>query len=123
MGRQTIKLLLGFSLFLVTSCYYDVEEELYPSNGCDSEDMSYTSDIIPILENYNCISCHTTAFASGGVVLDNFDDLKVHVDNESLLGSIKYADGYTGMPFGADPMSECDIEKIESWIYDGAKNN
>ena len=45
---------------LIGSCYYDVEEELYPSLECDTADITYTADVLPIIEG-NCFSCHNQA--------------------------------------------------------------
>ncbi|MGB1037421.1 MAG: hypothetical protein ACPGYY_02160 [Bacteroidia bacterium] len=85
--------------------------------------MSYTDDIIPILTNYRCISCHNTTSPGGSVDLDSYDDVKIYVDNNRLLGSIKHSNGFSAMPQFSSQMASCDIDKIESWIYDGAKDN
>lgn len=86
--------------------------------------MSYQEDVIPILTRNGCIGCHNTTNPGGSVNLDNYDDVKISVSNESLLGSIKHSDGFKPMPLGrTSKIDACDIDKIESWIYDGAENN
>lgn len=112
------------SLFLITSCVYNNEEDLYPSSDCETDNVSYQDVVIPIMENNGCIGCHNTTFPQGSVNLDNYDDVKISVDNGSLLGSIKHSDGFKPMPLNStSTIDQCDIDKIESWIYDGAQNN
>lgn len=31
------------------SCSYNIEDELYPTVGCDVADMSYSQDILPLI--------------------------------------------------------------------------
>ncbi len=111
-------LLLGF----LQSCYYDVEEELYPSTGCQTEGITFSTEILKILQN-QCFSCHDAANNFGGVTLENYESLKVYIDNGSLLGAIKHEDGFSAMPKNQAPLVECDIEKMEAWINAGAPNN
>ena len=108
-------------LFGLNSCYYDVEEELYPG-GCETINLSYSQDIVPILEN-NCLSCHNQASNFGNVTLEGYDNVLLFVTNGELLGSIKHESGFSPMPQNAAQLVECDIEKIETWIADGAPNN
>ncbi len=108
-------------LVLGTGCYYDNVEDLYP-DGCRTNNMSYQDDIVPILTG-NCLSCHNSMDEQGGVNLENYDDLIIYVEDGSLLGSVKHADGYEPMPLVGPMISNCSISKLESWIYDGALNN
>ncbi len=124
MERKTINyffimvmLTLGF-----TSCYYDIAEDLYPTTTCVTDSMSYATNIVPIIKS-NCIACHSTAANQGGVDIETYDKIKVYVENNSLLGSIKHQSGYSPMPKGGSKLSTCDISKIEAWITQGAKNN
>lgn len=122
MEHQTIKLwLIGMVVFF-TACYYDNEEELYPPTNCITENMSYQTNIVAILER-NCYVCHSTAANNGNVTLDNYDDLIVYVNNGKLLGAINREPGYSPMPQNAGKLPDCDIAKIESWVAAGAPNN
>ena len=119
------KLKFVIVLFLIIffgSCYYDVEEELYQTIECSTADMSYQSDILPILEN-NCLQCHDAASNFGGITLEGFDQLKTYVNNNQLIGVIKHEAGFSPMPKNAAKLLDCEIEKIEAWITDGAPNN
>ena len=108
-----------------TSCYYDNEEELYESNVCISENMSFKNDIVPII-NRNCILCHSNATSNSlgaGINLDGYDNVKIYVDNSGLIGSINHTSGFSPMPKGGGKIPNCDIEKIQNWINDGSPNN
>jgi len=107
---------------IFTSCYYDNEEELYPEDTCKTDDMSYSNDIVPILED-NCYSCHDQANNQGGVTLEGYSNLKAYVDNGKLLGAIKHEPGFSEMPQDEPQLEQCQIDKIEAWIDQGALDN
>jgi len=119
------KFLIAASLFalLLAGCYYDVEEELYPSIECDTEQMSYTNDILPIIQD-NCYQCHSQNNNLGaGIVLEGYTNLVVYAESGQLLGVVKHQSGFSPMPKNAPQLPNCNIEKIEAWIMDGAENN
>ena len=74
MAHRTIKTLILSSVLLLGGCYYDVEEELYTTTDCVTNEMSYAEDILPIIEN-NCYSCHDTRTKTGNVVLEGYNQL------------------------------------------------
>lgn len=46
-------------ILIFKSCSWDNEETLYPGpEECDTTNVSYTTDIVPILSGY-CYSCHS----------------------------------------------------------------
>lgn len=114
---------LFFGMVLISSCYYDNEEELYPSTMCITENMSLQTNIVPILQN-NCYSCHSiaTAPANRNVILEGYDELIKYVNNGQLVGAIRHESDYP-MPQNAPKLSSCNISKIESWIDAGALDN
>lgn len=123
MELKTIRILFIATLLVsFNSCYYDVEEELYPTLECDKQDMSYSSDIVPILES-TCYQCHDSASNNGNVTIDSYDALKPYIDNATLLGVIKHDPGFSPMPKNLSKLLDCQIEKIEQWILDSALNN
>lgn len=111
------------ALVLLMSCDYNSEEELYPNTDCQTENMSLASDITPILDNYNCNGCHSSTSNSGDVDLEGYDNLKIWIDNGKLMGSIKHDGTASEMPKSNPKMADCDIDKVEAWISQGAKNN
>ena len=107
---------------LISACYYDVEEELYPSGTCDTANMSFSQDVMPIF-NQNCNICHSASAAQGNVILDTYDAVLPYVNNGKLLGSIRHQGGFSAMPQRKPQLSTCTIDKIAAWITDGAMNN
>ncbi|PHN07952.1 hypothetical protein CRP01_04140 [Flavilitoribacter nigricans DSM 23189 = NBRC 102662] len=114
-------MILPFVL-LLPACYYDVEEELYPDTGCATDNVTYSGTILPILES-NCFICHSEAAKNGNVILEGYDNLKGHVDSGRLLGAIRHEAGFSPMPQNQPQLVDCVIEKIETWIEDGAPDN
>jgi len=116
---------LALLLFLFTgiACYYDVEEELYPeTNACDTTAVSYTADILPLIQSA-CYSCHNIPTSFGSVTLEPYTALKEYVDNGQLSCTINHANGCSPMPTNAPKMPDCEISLIEKWIADGAPEN
>ena len=106
-----------------TGCYYDVEDELYPSTtGCDTTTVTYALSIKPIIET-NCLVCHSQASNQGNVVLEGHANLKSWVTNGRLLGAIRHESGFSPMPKGGAKLSDCNISKIEKWVADGTPDN
>lgn len=114
--------MLLIMILLLSSCYYDVEEDLYGPLDCNPIDVSYSGDVAPIMKNH-CNSCHNLGTQSGGVRTDIYSELKIVADNGRLVGSIKHQDGYTAMPQGVDPLNSCNVSEIEVWITEGTKDN
>ena len=122
MERLIIKLLLVGFVAVFASCYYDSEEDLYPSTGCNTTNLSFVANIQPIFER-NCYSCHSAAANTANVTLEGHSNLMNHVNSGRLIGAIRHEPGFTPMPQGASKLIPCDIAKIEQWIADGSPNN
>jgi len=119
------KIHLGFvllSCLFINSCYYDNEEELYGDVECDTSNVTYTDDVLPVMEQ-NCYVCHAANVNQGGITLEGYDALKVYVDNGRLLGAINHDSGFSPMPQNAPKLPDCAISKIQAWVDDGAPNN
>lgn len=119
-----VKLLSVLSLFvfLNAACYYDVEEELYPVNTCDTTSVTYAVTVQNIIQE-NCYVCHSAASQQGGVILEGYTALKGYVDSGQLLGAIKQNSGFSPMPQGQPKLDDCTILKVETWITGGALDN
>ena len=126
MTKINILILAFIGSLALSSCYYDTEEELYPTavpaGNCDSIKGEYSAEVEPII-NLQCRSCHNDGFASGGVNLQDYEDVKNSVLNGTLLKSIKHEAGASPMPQGAPKLDECDIVAFEKWAGAGAPNN
>ena len=119
--KRAFFILAGMALCLA-GCYYDVEEELYPTLECQTEGLSYLSDIAPIIQR-NCLGCHSQAANQGNVALEGYSRLKIYVDNGKLQGVINHQAGFSPMPKNQPKLLGCEIAKIERWISDGALDN
>ncbi len=95
----------------------DFEEE-----DCDLEMVTYSEEIVSILEE-GCISCHSESTVSGGVRLDNYQQVAIVAENGRLLGAVSWSPDYINMPFGGTQIDDCYIQQIETWIDAGFPNN
>ena len=128
------------SLILWSSCTQENLDELLEDNTgntlCDTSfSVSYQNDIVWILRftknpstSEPCYNCHSQATSGrgGGRVFDTYNGLKTYVDNEQLLCAIKHLGcaGAQPMPYLAgEKIPDCDINRIEAWINQGAPNN
>ena len=95
-----------------------------PAQTCDTVNMKYAANVVPIMQA-NCYSCHGASSngGSGGIILDGYANLKKWADNGALVGTITHASGFVAMPFGQAKMSDCNINKIISWVKNGAEDN
>jgi hypothetical protein len=126
--KKVILLLIvaSASLFVLNSCYYDIESQLYPvgSTNCDTTNVTYSVTVTGILSANACLSCHGGTGASGGnIILDNYNSVKNYAQNGKLYGSISHSPGYSPMPQGGNKLSSCNILKIKKWIDRGMLNN
>ncbi|WP_242929113.1 hypothetical protein [Pontibacter vulgaris] len=119
--------ILSFILSLVSACSSDNEEDLDPKpdplpQQCDTTSVTFSGTVAPILAS-NCYSCHASAIAQGGVVLDTYAGVKQQADRGNLIGVITHAPGFPPMPQGGNKLSDCNIAKIKKWVDSGALNN
>lgn len=110
---------------ILTSCYYDSEEDLYPvlSSACDTTSVTFSGSIAPLLAN-SCNSCHSnsTAAAFGNNIrLEAYADVTANIDG--FVGSIKQTGAYSPMPKNGGKLSDCSILVVDIWVRDGMLNN
>jgi hypothetical protein len=121
-GKSLICICIVGTLLSASACYYDSEEELYGTVECNLNDITYTTAVLPIIED-NCYACHNASANFGNVTLEGHAQLKKYVDNGQLLGAIKHESGFSAMPKNLAKLLDCEIEKIEAWVDAGALNN
>jgi hypothetical protein len=108
--------------FVISGCFYDVEEELYSDLECQTQNVTYSADILPVLQE-NCYVCHGLSISSGGVTLEGHSNVKTFADNGRLLGAIRHDPGFSPMPQNQPQLVQCTIEKFEAWVAAGAPEN
>jgi hypothetical protein len=119
--RTTFKLIFFSQFILVISllliiqpgCKNYNEVDLYPP--CDTLNVTYSNSIYPIV-NANCLPCHTTVNAFGGIILDNADSARIPAKNGLLLKAVTHDPSVVPMPKGGGKLSDCDISKFRRWI-------
>lgn len=119
-------LVVSMNGILLTGCYNDNEEDLYPNNTCNTTNVTYTLTVKPIIQANCAISgCHTVASApsSAGIQLEDYTGLKAIVTSNQLLGAINHESGFSAMPKNAGKLSSCALNQIKKWVDDGALNN
>lgn len=117
-------LVLFLMLSVLAACTKDGDgdDDMNPNPMCDSDNMSYSGDILPILQR-NCYECHQQGNEISFISLEGHSAVKTFADNGKLVGVINHNPGFIPMPDGRPKIPSCDIEKIESWVNDGAMNN
>lgn len=90
--------------------------------GCDTTSFTFNAVIKPIVEQW-CTGCHNSSNASAGFDLSTYQGISDCIVQKRFLQSIEHLNGYSPMPFGASPLSDCDISKIRQWIKSGYPNN
>lgn len=109
----------------LSSCYYDKEEDLYPSRFvCDeNKTVSFSGDLVPILEK-NCWVCHSSANAASlasGIIIETPNQITSR--SSQLLKNIKHEPGASNMPKNGNKLSDCEIATFENWINQGGNDN
>jgi hypothetical protein len=119
-------------IFCAVACSKDNVQTLSGSQNsttpnCDTVNSKYAADVVPILQA-NCYTCHGNGNTggSGGINLDGYANLVLWVNNNGkdyLIGNITHAPGFVAMPYGLPKLDDCSINKIISWVNNGAQNN
>lgn len=120
--KTTLLLLIASAVAVLSSCKYDSEEELYGKNSCDTTTVTYLGTIQPIMAA-NCNSCHTGANPEAGIITSNYEDLIPVVNSGIFWKVINHEHGVPPMPHNQPKLSQCDLDKIQAWINQGALNN
>lgn len=124
--KKIIKITLILLMAVISGCYYDTEERLYPkiSSPCDDTVVTFSSTVTTIL--HSCQTCHSNSNATssgGGVKLENYADVVKLVNSGKLMGSIRHDNGYIPMPQGGGKLSDCEISQLQKWVDNKTPNN
>jgi hypothetical protein len=122
------KILPILVLAILSACYYDNEEQLYPNSGeCDTSNVTFSGTIFPLI-NTNCISCHSGAAPQGNIHLEDYATIsfaaKIPAGQQgSLYGAISHNPGNAAMPQNAAQLPDCQILQVQVWIDAGTPDN
>ncbi len=104
-------ILIGL-IMVFASC--DPEEPI-----CETESLTYTDDVKSILDTHCAVAgCHVSM--TGTFDMSDYETAKIAVDFGRIAGAINHEEDFVPMPIGGDKLDDCSIDKIESWIADGA---
>lgn len=122
--KPAMPLLLILFSAMISSCYFDNQEELFV---CFPEEVSYRMEVEPILKT-RCYGCHdlTNAPALGdGINIEGYGNLRGYLEGneEKFIGSLKWNGQGSPMPKNDSRLDNCSISKIEVWIEEGTRNN
>jgi mono/diheme cytochrome c family protein len=121
--------MIAGKIFMTTCCLITLtiaacsksNQPINPGSGfCDTSSVTYTNNILPILQSY-CYACHSNsnkAF-SNDISLDGYDNAKGWADLGYLVGNVRHDAGFTGMPYGKPKLSACEINTIVAWVNQG----
>ncbi len=109
----------GLVMLVFAGCYYDNEEELYPSpasptNIPDTVVVSYSATIAPMIAT-NC-TCHSVGQSPNLTTYQGVYNNRGVVKSRAVNGTPKW------MP-AAGPMSQANRDSLAKWIDSGAPNN
>lgn len=121
---------LLYVLTCCSSCYYDNKDDLFDVvivEGefvpCEFTEVSYAIDVVPILELQCNGACHNSVDRRGNIVLDTHSDILPYLNDGSFIGSIIHTAGFEVMPPGGQKIPDCEIQKLQFWVDNGAPNN
>lgn len=119
-----IPTLLMSMVFLLASCEYQNEEELFAKTAnadpedCNIGEVTYQANVLPILERH-CLTCHDERNGFGNVVLEGIENVRIYANSGQLLGSIDHQPGFSAMPDNGEKLPVCEIEMVRKWIDSG----
>jgi hypothetical protein len=113
---------VGAFVLYLSGCAKESADRLSAGETCDTTGVSYSKQILPILED-NCYTCHQGATASSGIDLSNFATLQTHVVNGDLVSAVTHTGSVTPMPYELPMLPSCEVNTIVAWVHQGALNN
>lgn len=109
--------------FILISCVYRTKELVEPVDQASCVNTGITYSITSQILDLNCNDCHDASSQEGGIILDNYTDVKAIVESGLLSCVINHNADCVKMPRFRAKLSDCTISKIENWISNGAKND
>lgn len=134
-----VKIHVFFLIVLLSafSCTYNKGADIKPDVGCSTtySTVSFSTDIQPIL-TLNCAisGCHSGTNPQGNFNLEASKAYTTlsktgrgYIDVSDPKGSVFYSSMVSTSnpmpPAGRQPISACDLKRIETWMREGALDN
>ena len=120
--KKLLKIVLVSSITLLFfSCYYDEFPKVIDIPK--DQVISFSNDITPIFENYNCVQCHNASGSSPDLTAgDEYSNLvPAYVTSGNSNSSKLYTQLNGSVIHLSVDVNELNL--IEKWINDGAENN
>jgi hypothetical protein len=116
-------LLLLLLALLLHGCEHDALDTAMPELLCDTMNVSFTGDILPIMQSRCAIpACHV-AGGNGTGDFTIWSGVRTQVDNGKLIPAINRTVGAIPMPPDGSMIPACDIRMIEAWVNGRAQDN
>jgi hypothetical protein len=126
-------IILLISVAIFEGCVYNKSDVAYPSTGggsdCDVSNVRYSVEIKEILDK-NCIFCHQGSSSVSGIDLyDHSTISSLALDGKyvygTLISAVLQKGGAPFMPQSSPQvqLDDCDLNKIITWVHNGAPNN
>jgi hypothetical protein len=121
---KKVKLIIALVITAaLAGCYNHKADVLYPNpGGCDTKNVSFSADILPVLLDNCANGCHDHATQQYGLDVTNYEGF-IARPLDRTLAALKHENGYSPMPKGLPKLDDCSIKKIEAWMNAGAPNN
>lgn len=106
---------IGLHSLILSSCYYDNREELYPVDptACNTTSLTYDVEIKPIFSSSCAVSgCHVAG--SQLPTLETYSQVFANLDRIEARALIEKS-----MP-PSGPLGQCSSDQLIQWIADGA---
>jgi hypothetical protein len=118
--------IVGSFVLYLSGCGKENAEQSGGGAGCDTTNVSYSRQILPIVEQ-NCYVCHQGPGASSGIDFSKYSALHGWAQSGFLVGDVTHAgdpgDPFTPMPYGLPMLPECEVNIIVAWVHQGSPNN
>ena len=113
---------LSLNFFCFVSCENQNEEDLFGLSECDTNNVSWSGDIEPILSK-KCLHCHYDNSPIAPFSLQGYQNVLVRVNTGQLKAAINHQPGSSQMPQDGPKLPECELSTMNIWIREGAPNN
>lgn len=87
--------------------------------GCDSTILTSAKAIRPFVI-VNCLGCHSTATANGGIMLET--DQQLEEQKDLIACAVMHSDGCKAMPPNNVKVTQCELSQVRVWALGAASS-